>query len=117
MIEEFEELGSEKLSEMPAEDFALFLGEQRLQVLLEEFEAIYSEAPVSWDVDLDESVSIASDEEGLAQIDIMLEDGWPIEDRQKLLYAARRYIIARDFNEFREGHWQTLWKLTWGRSL
>ena len=24
--------------------------------------------------------------------------------------AARRYIIARDFNEFRDGHWQTLWE-------
>lgn len=28
-----------------------------------------------------------------------------------MIEAARRYIIARDFNEFRDGKWQTIWKL------
>lgn len=38
-------------------------------------------------------------------------------DTRLVALAARRYIIARDFNEFRDGHWQTLWKLTYGGSL
>lgn len=38
MMEKFEELGGGKLSEVPPEDFTLFLGEQRLQVLHDQFE-------------------------------------------------------------------------------
>ena len=35
-------------------------------------------------------------------------------NQMPVIEAARRYIIARDFNEFRDGKWQMTWKLTFG---
>lgn len=36
---------------------------------------------------------------------------------EKVILAARRFIIARDFHEFEDGKWQMLWHLKYGGSI
>jgi len=90
--------------------------EQRLQALLEEYEALgagfygHSFAPDKFIKHYEQNLGWAEENPSVAGADKATQ----IIRRYD---AARRYIIARDFNEFRDGHWQMLFKLTYGGSL
>jgi hypothetical protein len=122
---------------MPAEDFALFLGKQRLQLLLEEFEAAreaYADECERMSNGTVYKISYprgftppppppplppvrSREPEDFANLECSMSNDQAHSNRNSVIVCARRYIIARDFNEFRDGHWQTLWKLTHGGSL
>ncbi len=97
----------------------------RLKQLREEFEAV-REAYLAHEHDFtDECHTIPPiDEPWVVTTDALWPhltdwnvDQWAIgnqmdgEENKPVEVAARRYVIARDFNEYREGHWQALWKL------
>ena len=92
---------NEKLSNLLNEG-VYEIREQRLQKLREEFETalIHDGWPLDgWSADYVVSV----------------KNGWFLD--VSLIEAARRYIIARDFNVWEDGKWQMVWKLQNGGFL
>lgn len=100
--------------------------EQRLQQLLEEFEAARHAYAGKYDVDNADVLIANADwqndlaKQAMERVAASIRQATPEksasyngpnEQGREAALLARRYIIARDFNEFRDGHWQTLWKL------
>lgn len=108
--------GQNEISFKDKDKAQAYLREQRLQELQEEFEA----ARDDW-LDRGSFIHESADDRQLTNREMMdffsLATGTPDEwaasnegDSQDVI-AARRYIIARDFNEFDPGKADMLWKL------
>lgn len=90
----------------------------RLQQLRERFEILYQTAPITIDhVIGTEIVDSFADDALLDDLAEMLDGGWPQSERDAVQTAARRYIIARDFNVFDPITSDMLWKLKNGGAL
>jgi len=100
-FEEFEEFESGHLQDMSEEYFNVFLkplaDEQRLQALREEFEEACGANCGACADDVDLVALCENVDEELAPA-------------KKMILAARRYIVARDYNVFDE-RWEMVWKL------
>ena len=132
-LDEFEEVASGRLEDMSEEHYNLFLAQYRTEPSreekLEELRVEFEAAREAWldEVGIDiccensnglwyqdylglEQLTVGShpDIEWFANVIAHLPClGIEVEE-EAVEQAARRYIIARDFNEFRDGHWQTL---------